>query len=89
MLHNNNDGKCIIVICPDYDEWGYSPSEDIPPFSIAPDGRIDNEDICDQGGKPIVMPELYEWQKDLERKDYLISYLFNNQNSNNTTNSVS
>ena len=66
MLHNNNDEKRIIVICPDYDEWGYSPSEDIPPFSIAPDGKIDNEDICDQDGKPIVLPELYEWQQEIE-----------------------
>lgn len=66
MLHNDDKGKHTIVICPDYDEWGHSLSEDIPPFSIAPDGRIDNEDICDQGGKPIVMPELYEWQKEIE-----------------------
>ena len=66
MLHNNNDEKRIIVICPDYDEWGYSPSEDIPPFSIAPDGRIDSESIYDKDGNPIVMPELYEWQKEIE-----------------------
>ena len=66
MLHNNNDGKSIIVICPDYDGWGYSPSGDIPPFSTAPDGKIDNEDICDQDGKPLVLPELYEWQQEIE-----------------------
>lgn len=66
MLYNNDDGKRIIVICPDYDEWGYSPSGDISPFSIAPDGKIDNEDIYDQDGKPIVLPELYEWQQEIE-----------------------
>ena len=66
MLHNNDDGKRIIVICPDYNEWGYSPSEDIPPFSIAPDGKIDNEDIYDRDGKPIILPELYEWQQEIE-----------------------
>ena len=66
MLHNNDDGKRIIVICPDYDEWGYSPSGDIPPFGIAPDGRIDSESIYDKDGNPIVMPELYEWQKEIE-----------------------
>lgn len=32
--------KHAIVICPDYDEWGYSPSEDIPPFSIAPKSKF-------------------------------------------------
>ena len=66
MLYDKADGKHAIVICPDYDEWGYSLSEDVPPFSIASDGRIDNKDIYDLDGKPIVMPELYEWQKEIE-----------------------
>ena len=66
MLHNEDKGKHTIVICPDYDEWGHSLSEDIPPFSITPDGKIDNEDICDQDGNPIIMPELYEWQHEIE-----------------------
>ena len=66
MLHNEDKGKHTIVICPDYDEWGHSLSEDVPPFSIAPDGRIDNEEIYDQDGNPIIMPELYEWQKEIE-----------------------
>ena len=66
MLHNEDKGKHTIVICPDYDEWGHSLSEDVPPFSIAPDGRIDNEESYDQDGNPIIMPELYEWQKEIE-----------------------
>ena len=66
MFYNRANEKHAIVICPDYDECGYSLSEDIPPFSIAPDGRIDNEDIYDQDGNPIIMPELYEWQKEIE-----------------------
>lgn len=66
MLHNEDKGIHTIVICPDYDEWGYSLSEDIPPFSIAPDGIIDSESIYDKDGNPIVMPELYEWQKEIE-----------------------
>lgn len=53
-------------MCPDYDIWWYSLSEDISPFSIAPDGRIDSESIYDKNGNPIVMPELYEWQKEIE-----------------------
>lgn len=66
MFYNRANEKHAIVICPDCDEWGYSLSEDIPPFSIAPDGRIDNEDIYDLDGKPIVILELYEWQKEIE-----------------------
>ena len=66
MLHNDDKGKHTIVICPDYDEWGYWLDEDEAPFSIGPDGLLDSEDICDQDGKPIVMPELYEWQKEIE-----------------------
>lgn len=58
--------KHAIVICPDYDEWGYLLVEDEAPFSIGPDGVLDSEDVCDQDGKPIVMPELYEWQKEIE-----------------------
>lgn len=58
--------KLSIVICPDYNEWGYSLSEDIPPFGISPDGRIDNEVICDRDGNPIVMSELYEWLQEIE-----------------------
>ena len=58
--------KKTVVIRPDLEELGYSLSEDIPPFSIAPDGRIDSEEICDLDGKPIVMLELYEWQKEIE-----------------------
>lgn len=63
---SNRAYKHTIVMCPDYDLWGYSLSEDIPPFSIAPDGRIDSEEICDLDGKPIIMPELYEWQREIE-----------------------
>lgn len=66
MFYNRANERQAIVICPDYDEWGYSPSGDIPPFSIAPDGRIDSESIYDKDGNPIVMPELYEWQKEIE-----------------------
>ncbi|MBO5874199.1 MAG: hypothetical protein J6Q35_04115 [Rikenellaceae bacterium] len=66
MLHNEDKDKNTIVICPDYDEWGHSLSEDVPPFSIAPDGRNDSESIYDKDGNPIVMPELYEWQKEIE-----------------------
>ena len=65
MLHNNDDGKRIIVICPDYDEWGYSLNRDIPPFSIGVAGCIDNEHIYDRAGNSIVMPELYEWAQEM------------------------
>ena len=58
--------KKTVVIRPDLEELGYSLSEDIPSFSIAPDGRIDSESIYDKNGNPIVMPELYEWQKEIE-----------------------
>ena len=59
--------KDAIVIKPDYDQlWGDSLLRDCAPHSIDRNGQLDCEDIYDQDGNPIVMPELSEWQHEIE-----------------------
>ncbi len=58
--------KDVIVMHPDYDSWGYSILRDRASFDVNPDGLIEDDEIYDKEGNPIVMPELYAWQQEIE-----------------------
>lgn len=58
--------KDVILINPDYDNcFAHSLLVDCADYTIEPDGILD-EDLYDKDGKPIVLPELYEWQQEIE-----------------------
>lgn len=58
--------KDVVLIKPDYDNrFAQSLFTDSADYDIAEDGTLD-EQLYDQDGKPIVLPELYEWQKEIE-----------------------
>ena len=58
--------KDAILISPNYDSLGNFMLSDNAPIDINTDGLIENDNIYDKHGKHIVMPELYEWQHEIE-----------------------
>lgn len=58
--------KDAILIYPAYDNrFAQSLFDDCVDYTVEDDGTLD-EDLYDNAGKPIVLPELYEWQQEIE-----------------------